>query len=80
MTIGGSAPMMPAEPEAAELEAQPFVDPTAELLGRAKARRPRTKTPPDAGAKKKRAASTMKRASRSKKVAAPEDADNIGNQ
>jgi len=74
------APMMPAEPEAAELEAQPFVDPTAELLGRAKARRPRTKTPPDAGAKKKRAASTMKRASRSKKVAAPEDADNIGNQ
>jgi uncharacterized protein (TIGR00288 family) len=73
------APSIPAEPEAAELEAQPVVDPTAELLGRAKSRRPRTKTPPDAGAKKKKAPAT-RRASRSRKTAAPEDADNIGNQ
>ncbi len=64
------------EPDA-EIDRQPAVDPTAELLGRAKARRGRTKAAPEGGVKKKRA-SSARRAPRSKKAA--QDEDNIGNQ
>ena len=72
-------PLIPAEPEPADFEAQPPVDPTAELLGRAKARRPRARAGvPEAGARKKKTPAT-KRASRPKKAAASDD-DNIGNQ
>jgi hypothetical protein len=74
-------PLIPVEPDvdAGDLDAQPAIDPTAELLGRAgaKPRRTRTKAAPEAGAKKKRAAAP-KRGSRSKKSAG--DDDNIGNQ
>jgi uncharacterized LabA/DUF88 family protein len=76
--VGDEAPLIPVEAGAADFEAQPPVDPTAELLGRAKARRPRTRAAaPDAGARKKRAPST-KRPARSKKTASADD-DNAGN-
>jgi len=76
-------PLIPVEPEAAEagdIDAQPAIDPTAELLGRAgaKPRRTRTKASPDAGGRKKRAAAP-KRGGRSRKAADGDD-DNIGNQ
>ena len=74
-------PLIPVEPEAgieADSDAQPSVDPTAELLGRAKSRRGgRAKAAPEGGAKKKRAPAA-KRGSRSKKTAG--DDDRIGNQ
>jgi hypothetical protein len=71
-------PLIPVEPETADLDVQP-ADPTAELLGRAKSRRPRARAAaPEAPAKKKKAA-PAKRGSRSKKAAAGDD-DNIGNQ
>jgi len=61
----------------ADLDAQP-VDTTAELLGRAKARRPRVRaTAPPAGAKKGKAAAP-KRGARPKKAAATDD-DSAGN-
>jgi uncharacterized LabA/DUF88 family protein len=75
-------PLIPVEPERdlTDSDAQPPVDPTAELLGRAKARRPRAKAAaPEAPAKKRRAPSA-KRPSRSKKSAASGDDDSIGNQ
>ena len=72
-------PLIPVEAEPIiDVELQP-VDTTAELLGRAKARRPRAKAAPAAGGKKKRAPSG-KRGGRSKKAATGEDDDNIGNQ
>ena len=74
------APLIPVEPDL-ESAAQPAVDPTAELLGRAgvKAKRGsgRAKAAPEAAPKKKRA--PAKRGSKSKKAAAADD-DNIGNQ
>ena len=74
-------PLIPVEPEPgieADSDAQPSVDPTAELLGRAKSKRGgRARTAPDGGAKKKRAPAA-KRGSRSKKTAG--DDDRIGNQ
>ncbi len=72
-------PLIPVEAEPIiDADAQP-VDTTAELLGRAKPKRPRTAAkPPAPGAKRKRAAAP-KRAPRSKK-SAPIDDDNIGNQ
>jgi hypothetical protein len=74
-------PLIPVEPDAdaGDIDAQPAIDPTAELLGRAgaKPRRTRTKAAPEAGARKKRAAAP-KRGSRSKKSGG--DDDNIGNQ
>jgi hypothetical protein len=81
------APLIPVEPEPeVETEAQPAIDPTAELLGRAgaKPRRTRAKAAPEGGAgKKKRASSSgssSKRGSRSKRSAAAADEDNVGNQ
>jgi uncharacterized protein (TIGR00288 family) len=74
-------PLIPVEAEPIiDVELQP-VDTTAELLGRAKARRPRAKAAPAAGGKKKRAASG-RRGGRSKKAATAtaEDDDNVGNQ
>jgi len=73
-------PLIPVEAEPIiDVEPQP-VDTTAELLGRAKQRRPRARTAvAAAGAKKKRPA-PAKRSARSKKAAAAEDDDNIGNQ
>jgi uncharacterized protein (TIGR00288 family) len=72
-------PLIPVEAEPIiDVEPQP-VDTTAELLGRAKQRRPRARAAAPAGAKKKRPAAG-KRNSRSKKAAAAEDDDNIGNQ
>jgi uncharacterized protein (TIGR00288 family) len=72
-------PLIPVEAEPIiDVEPQP-VDTTAELLGRAKARRPRAKATPAPGGKKKRA-SAPKRSGRSKKAAPAEDDDNIGNQ
>jgi uncharacterized protein (TIGR00288 family) len=71
-------PLIPVEAEPIiDADAQP-VDTTAELLGRAKPRRPRAKAAPAGGGKRKRAAAA-KRPSRSKK-SAPSDDDNIGNQ
>jgi uncharacterized protein (TIGR00288 family) len=70
-------PLIPVEPEVRDLDAQPPVDPTAELLGRAKARRPRAKAAPEPAAKKRRSPSP-KRGSRSKK-ASTTDEDNAGN-
>ncbi|HET9833671.1 MAG TPA: NYN domain-containing protein [Vicinamibacterales bacterium] len=71
-------PLIPVEAEPIiDGDAQP-VDTTAELLGRAKARRPRVRPAPPSGGKKKRAAAA-KRPSRSKK-SAPADDDNFGNQ
>jgi hypothetical protein len=61
-----------------DVEAQP-VDTTAELLGRAKAKRPRAKGPVPAGGKRKKTAAA-KRPSRSRKSAPAVDEDNIGNQ
>ena len=78
ITIADDGRGIPVEAGAADFEAQPPVDPTAELLGRAKARRPRTRAAaPDLGARKKRAPST-KRPARSKKTASADD-DNAGN-
>ena len=72
-------PLIPVEAEPIiDVEPQP-VDTTAELLGRAKARRPRAKVAPAAGGKKKRAPA-VKRGGRSKKAAIAEDDDNVGNQ
>ena len=75
------APLIPVEPDI-ESEAQPAIDPTAELLGRAgvKVKRGsgRGKAAPEGAAKKKRA--PAKRGSRSKKSAAAADDDSIGNQ
>jgi uncharacterized protein (TIGR00288 family) len=69
-------PLIPVEAEPIiDADAQP-VDTTAELLGRAKPRRPRAKAAPAGGGKRKRAA---KRPSRSRKSAATDD-DNVGNQ
>jgi uncharacterized protein (TIGR00288 family) len=70
-------PLIRVEPEAIDADAQP-VDTTAELLGRAKPRRPRAKSAPAPSGKRKRAAAA-KRPARSKK-SAPADDDNIGNQ
>ncbi|HVZ23165.1 MAG TPA: NYN domain-containing protein [Vicinamibacterales bacterium] len=71
-------PML-VDAEATDVEAQP-IDTTAELLGRAKPKRPRTKTAPaPAGGRKKKSAAP-KRASRARKASAPVDDDNIGNQ
>ena len=76
--VADEAPLIPGEAGAGDFEAQPPVDPTAELLGRAKGRRPRTRAAaPDLGARKKRAPST-KRPARSKKTASADD-DNAGN-
>jgi hypothetical protein len=74
------APLIPVEPETdAEADAQPSVDPTAELLGRATGKRSRSKPAREAAPKKKRAPS--RRGSRTKKAAASDgDDDNIGNQ
>jgi uncharacterized protein (TIGR00288 family) len=70
-------PLIPVDAEPIiDADAQP-VDTTAELLGRAKARRPRAKTAAAPVGKRKRAAAS-RRPSRSKKSAA--DDDNIGNQ
>jgi uncharacterized LabA/DUF88 family protein len=75
-------PLIPVERHMADVpdsDAQP-ADPTAELLGRAKAKRPRAKAAaPEAPAKKRRAPSA-KRPARSKKSASAGDDDNIGNQ
>ena len=74
-------PLIPAESETGDSDAQP-VDPTAELLGRAKSRRPRARAAaPAAPAKKtaKKAAPPAKRGARSKKSAASND-DNAGNR
>jgi uncharacterized protein (TIGR00288 family) len=73
-------PLIPVEAEPIiDVEPQP-VDTTAELLGRAKQRRPRARAAvAAAGAKKKRPA-PAKRSARSKKAAAAEDDDNVGNQ
>ncbi|HUK34088.1 MAG TPA: OST-HTH/LOTUS domain-containing protein, partial [Vicinamibacterales bacterium] len=72
-----AAPIVPVEADRIiDVEPQP-VDTTAELLGRAKARRPRAKAAPPASVKKKRTAG--KRNPRSKKSAAVDD-DSIGNQ
>ncbi|HXD75252.1 MAG TPA: NYN domain-containing protein [Vicinamibacterales bacterium] len=76
-----NAPLIPIEPDHdMEAEAQPAVDPTAELLGvgRGKAKRARAKAAPEGGGKKKRA-SSAKRPSRSRKAASADD-DSIGNQ
>jgi uncharacterized protein (TIGR00288 family) len=71
-------PLVPVEAEPIiDVEPQP-VDTTAELLGRAKPRRPRAKAAPPAAGRKKRP-SAGKRSSRSKKPAVT-DEDNIGNQ
>jgi len=71
-------PLIPVEAEPIiDGDAQP-VDTTAELLGRAKARRPRAKAAPQTGGKRKRAVAA-KRPSRSKK-SAPSDDDSFGNQ
>jgi len=72
-------PLIPVEAEPIiDADAQP-IDTTAELLGRAKSRRPRAKAAaPPAGGKRKRAAAA-KRSPRSKKSAAADD-DNFGNQ
>jgi hypothetical protein len=78
-------PLIPVEPYAGierDMDAQPAVDPTAELLGRAKSKRGgRAKAAPEGGARRKRPSSTTaaKRGSRSKKAAASDD-DQIGNQ
>ncbi len=63
-----------------DAEAQP-VDTTAELLGRAKSRRPRSRPgPAPVQASKRKRQSSPKRSSRSKKSSAePDDDDNIGN-
>jgi hypothetical protein len=72
-------PLIPVEAEPiSDADAQP-VDTTAELLGRAKPRRPRAKAAPPAGGGKRKRAAAAKRPSRSKK-SAPSDDDNIGNQ
>ena len=72
-------PLIPVEAEPIiDIDAQP-VDTTAELLGRAKPRRPRAKAPQPAGARKKRN-SSPKRTSRSKRSASVADDDNVGNQ
>jgi hypothetical protein len=71
-------PLIPVEAEPIiDGDAQP-VDTTAELLGRAKSRRPRVRPVSPSGGKKKRAAAA-KRPSRSKKSASADD-DNLGNQ
>jgi uncharacterized protein (TIGR00288 family) len=71
-------PLIPVEAEPIiDGDAQP-VDTTAELLGRAKARRPRAKPAPQTGGRRKRAVAA-KRPSRSKK-SAPADDDNFGHQ
>ena len=74
-------PRMPVVPERdlADSDAQPHVDPTAELLGRAKSRRPRAKAAAPEAPAKKRKAPAAKRPSRSKKSASGDD-DSIGNQ
>jgi uncharacterized LabA/DUF88 family protein len=72
-------PLIPVEAEPIiDVEPQP-VDTTAELLGRAKQRRPRARTAVAASGKKKRPA-PGRRSARSKKTSAAEDDDNIGNQ
>ena len=73
-------PLIPVEPERVDSDAQPPVDPTAELLGRAKARRPRTRAAAPEALAKKRKAPPAKRPSRAKKSAASGEDDNIGNQ
>jgi len=71
-------PLVPVEAEPIiDVEPQP-VDTTAELLGRAKQRRPRAKAAPPAAGRKKRS-SAGKRNPRSKKPAVM-DEDNFGNQ
>jgi hypothetical protein len=72
-------PLIPVEAEPIiDVDPQP-VDTTAELLGRAKQRRPRARPAAAAGGKKKRAA-PGRRSTRSKKASAAEDDDNLGNQ
>jgi hypothetical protein len=72
-------PLIPVEAEPIiDVDAQP-IDTTAELLGRAKPRRPRAKAPQPAAARKKRS-SSPKRTSRSKRSASAADDDNAGNQ
>ena len=79
-TMANDAPMIPVD--VPDSDAQP-IDPTAELLGRAKSRRPRAKAAPAPApaphARKKKAAAPAKRGSRSKKSAASDD-DNAGNK
>jgi len=75
-------PLIPVEPErqdTADSDRQPTVDPTAEMLGRASGRRPRTRAAAPEAAAKKRRAPSGKRPSRSKKSASSDD-DNAGNQ
>ena len=76
--VSGNVPMIQADSEPADLDAQP-IDTTAELLGRAKSRRPRAKAAPAPAppAKKKRAAAApAKRGSRAKKSASDDNAGN----
>jgi uncharacterized LabA/DUF88 family protein len=76
-------PLIPVEPEMPDTmdsDAQPAVDPTAEMLGRAKARRPRARAAAPEAPSKKRKAPPAKRPSRSKKSASSGDDDSIGNQ
>jgi hypothetical protein len=71
-------PLIPVEAEPIiDVDPQP-VDTTAELLGRAKPRRPRAKAAPSSGKKKRPAPG--RRAARSKRAAAGDDDDNMGNQ
>jgi hypothetical protein len=72
-------PLIPVEAEPIiDVDVQP-VDTTAELLGRAKPRRPRAKAaPPASGGRRKRAAAP-KRAARGRKSGSGED-DDIGNR
>ena len=73
-------PLIPVEAEPIiDVEPQP-VDTTAELLGRAKQRRPRARAASASGGAKKKRPAAAKRGARSKKAAAAEDDDNIGNQ
>ena len=69
-------PML-VDAEPVDLDAQP-VDTTAELLGRAKARRPRVRATAPAAAPKRKKAAAPRRGARSKKAATTDD-DNAGN-
>ena len=71
-------PLMPVEASEAE-PAEPngnVIDTTAELLGRAKPRRPRAKAPVESGARRAPRRPAARRATRSKKAAAGQDDDN----
>ena len=73
-------PLIPVEAEPIiDVEPQP-VDTTAELLGRAKQRRPRARTAAVAAGGKKKRPAPGRRSARSKKASAAEDDDNVGNQ